>query len=298
MPRPPDSGDGAPAGTAPADAAPREGAAARGPDAGDALGPTLSSELVALNTMLTEALDLLVRERQSSAFKPPTGLPQPSGMATPQQFEAFRDLRTRLMLMAAGVGLKHFTTMVVGLSEGAGASFVARTLAAAFTLQQRIALIIDCNFRNATQHDALGPGEEVDGLFDFLGQGPDASVERLIRPTAIPGLHVIPAGSCETTLAGPTREHFSSTPMRRLMARLKDEPCFVILDGPPVLGSPDARILSDLADFVVLVVGYGRSPASEVANAAALFDRNKFAGVVFNEFDGASARRRARAERR
>ncbi len=266
-----------------------------GANAGRPIGRT-GGEIAPRSSILAEAFDLLVRERQSSAFQQPAPLTRPSGMANTQQFEAFRELRTRLMLMAAGVGLKHFTTMVVGLSEGAGASFVARNLAAAFTLQQRIALLVDCNFRNATQREALGPGDDVDGLFDFLGE-PEPPVARLIRPTAIPGLHVIPAGSSRTALAHPRREDFSSMPMRTLMSRLRDEPCYVVLDGPPVRGSPDARILSDLADFVVLVVGYGRTSASDIAKAAAVFDRTKFAGVVFNEFGDASRRGATREQR-
>ena len=55
------------------------------------------------------------------------------------------------------------------------------------------------------------------------------------------------------------------------------------LDSPPVIGSPDARILADLADVVVLVAGYGRDTPPTIAQAAANFDPAKFAGVIFNE---------------
>jgi Mrp family chromosome partitioning ATPase len=48
------------------------------------------------------------------------------------------------------------------------------------------------------------------------------------------------------------------------------------------MGSPDARILSELADLVVLVAGYGRDTASEISKASAFFAPDKFAGVVFN----------------
>jgi protein-tyrosine kinase len=241
------------------------------------------SNLVVLKPALGGDGAQLVDERASSAFRPPQDAPPPSGMASGAQLEAFRELRTRLALMAAGVGLTHFTTLVVPLVAGSGASFVARNLAAAFTLQQRIALLVDCNFRSASQHRALGaldPG----GLLDFLNGGVPAPIDALVRPTAIPGLHVIPAGSCGAPQAAG-REHFSSLPMKALMARLRAEPCFIVLDGPAVEGSPDARILSDLADLVVIVVAYGRSTARDVARAAALFDARKLAGVVFNDLE-------------
>jgi Mrp family chromosome partitioning ATPase len=58
---------------------------------------------------------------------------------------------------------------------------------------------------------------------------------------------------------------------------------YLFLDGPAIKGSPDARILSDLADFVVVVVGYGRDTPTAVNQAVANFEPSKLAGVVFNQ---------------
>jgi protein-tyrosine kinase len=203
----------------------------------------------------------------------------PAGMADSQQLDSFRELRTRLLAMAQGVGLQFFTTMVVPLAPGSGASFVARNLAAAFTLEDgRFSMLVDCNLRHPTQHLALGARPDDGGLFDFL-DSPSAALERLVRPTGVPGLHLIPAGR----ISNPHREYFSSQAMRQVMGALREEPCYVFLDGPAARGAPDARILSELADFVVLVVGYGRDTTEQIAQAAGLFDPKKFAGVVFNE---------------
>ncbi len=49
------------------------------------------------------------------------------------------------------------------------------------------------------------------------------------------------------------------------------------------MGSPDARILSDLADFVVVVAGYGRDTPTAINQAVANFEPSKLAGVVFNQ---------------
>ena len=43
---------------------------------------------------------------------------------------------------------------------------------------------------------------------------------------------------------------------------------YMFLDSPPVRGAPDARILADLADVVVLVTGYGRDTPAAIAQAA------------------------------
>jgi protein-tyrosine kinase len=211
----------------------------------------------------------------------------PKGLATPDQVDSFRELRTRLLTMAEAVGLTHFATLIVPVSSGSGASFVARNLAVAFTLQeQRVSILVDCNPRHPTQDkvfETTAPqvGQDLggdDGLFDYLEQ-PRAPIQRLIRPTAIPGLHLIPAGRPSVM----PREYFSSQPMRMVMAALRQAPCFPFLDGPPSKGSPDARILSGLVDFVILVAGYGLDTPEAIAQAASLFDPAKFAGVVFNE---------------
>ena len=57
---------------------------------------------------------------------------------------------------------------------------------------------------------------------------------------------------------------------------------YLFLDGPTIKGSPDARILADLADLVVLVAGYGKDTPNAIYDAAAKFDHSKLAGVVFN----------------
>jgi protein-tyrosine kinase len=203
----------------------------------------------------------------------------PVGMGSAEQIDGFREVRTRLMSMAQALGLNYFTTLVVPLTPSSGASFVARNLAAAFTLQERrMAMLVDCNLRHPTQHLALGARTEDGGLFDFLEQ-PHAAIDQLVRPTAIPGLHLIPAGHTPSR----HREYFSSPAMRMLMSALREEACYVVLDGPPTKGSPDARILADLADLVVLVVGYGRDTSAAITQAAGMFDPSKFAGVVFNE---------------
>jgi protein-tyrosine kinase len=203
----------------------------------------------------------------------------PTGMAAIEQLGAFRELRTRLLSLAAASGLSHFTTLVVPIRSGAGGSFVARNLAAAFTLEQRpLAILIDCNMRHPTQHFALGLSGADGGLFEYL-ERPHGDVERLIRTTSVPALHLIPAGRPPST----SREYFSSDTMRKMMSALRQPSCYVFLDSPPTKGAPDAKILSDLADFVVLVVGYGQDTPEEIAKASALFDPAKFVGVVFNE---------------
>jgi protein-tyrosine kinase len=199
----------------------------------------------------------------------------PTGMATDAQVVGFRELRTRLMAIA-GLQVGPFTVLVVPLVRGSGGSFVARNLAASFTFQDGAnALLIDCDFTHPTQHIALCTSDDG-GLFDFLDE---PHINFAPKPTGVRGLHLIPAGRARSQ----SGEYFSSSKMSSLMQVIGEGRRFVVLDGPPVDASFEARTLSDLADLVILVVASGKCRAGDIAQAAALFDPAKFAGVVFNE---------------
>ena len=86
----------------------------------------------------------------------------------------------------------------------------------------------------------------------------------------MPRLRLIPSGRSRET----TGEHFSSTRMRVMIDSLRGTHPnrYLVLDSPPVLNSPDARILSDLADLIVVVAGYGQVTADAIEKAASAFD--------------------------
>lgn len=191
--------------------------------------------------------------------------------------EAFRELRTRLLAMGSG----NFVTLVAPVSRGSGGSFVARNLAAAMAFDEaKSALLIDCDLRHPSQHLTLQVNPEHGGLIDLL-EAEQAQIADALYPTGVPRMRVLPAGKSREIGS----EYFSSVRMRLLIDSLRSRypDRYIFLDSPPVRGAPDARILADLADIVVLVSGYGRDTPASLAQAAANFDPAKFAGVVFNE---------------
>lgn len=195
------------------------------------------------------------------------------------QVDTFRELRTRLL----AVSDENFVTLVVPVSPGCGSSFVARNLAVAFTFDQaKTALLIDCNLRHSSQHASMRIETANGGLIDYL-EDTERDVSSVIYETGIPRLRLLPAG--RSRYGDGVSEYFMSFRMRLLLDSLKSRYSdrYIVLDSPPVLGAPDARILADLADVVILVAGYGRNTAADIAMAAANFDPKKFAGVVFNE---------------
>ena len=176
---------------------------------------------------------------------------------------------------------QNFTTLVVPVSAGSGGSFVARNLALAFAFDEaRTSLLVDCNLRNPTQDRALEVEADSGGLVDYL-EHPATGIKPIVYHTGIPRLRLIPAGKTREAQG----EFFSSFRMRAVLdsLRCRYPDRYLFLDGPPIKGGPDARILSDLADYVVVVAGYGRDTPATINRAVAGFDPNKLAGLVFNE---------------
>lgn len=188
----------------------------------------------------------------------------------------FRNLRTKLLEVSGG---NNFTLVVTGAGEGAGSSFVALNLAAAFAFDQsKTALVIDCNLREPSLHSTLDIMPES-GLTDFLDD-PDYDIARILYPTGIPRLRLIPAGSRRESPA----EFFTSFRMKQFLqaVRRRYPDRFIVLDTAPITESPDARILGELVDYSMLVVPHGRISTTAVENAATAFNPDKFLGAVIN----------------
>lgn len=249
--------------------------------------------------MNTESMQANVRPYPRS-FTPPHGVPSHTGAVASPRTQAlaagvaehhglvrhgafggpadeFREIRTRLLTLA---GNENFVTLVVPVSSGSGGSYVARNLTAAFAFDEaRHTVLIDCNLRHPCQHGALGISAAHGGLVDYLEQ-PGRGLQQVLYHTAIPRVQLIPAGQPRQW----SIEYFASARMSTLLDSLRARGAnrYVFLDGPELKGSPDASILSNLADFVVIVAAYGRDTAASVNRAVAGLDPKKIAGVVFN----------------
>lgn len=188
----------------------------------------------------------------------------------------FRNLRTKLLEKSGG---NNFTLVVTGACEGAGSSFMALNLAAAFAFDQaKTAVVIDCNLREPALHSTLDIIPDA-GLTDFLDD-PDYDIGRILYPTGIPRLRLIPAGSRRETPS----EFFTSFRMKQFLqaVRRRYPDRFIILDTAPVSQSPDARILTELCDYAMLVVPHGKLTATSIENAAQAFSSEKYVGAVLN----------------
>lgn len=188
----------------------------------------------------------------------------------------FRELRTQLLNTNKK---KNFVCMVASVSQGGGASYVASNLAAVFALDKtKTSLLIDANIYAPSLGKLIIGGAET-GITDYLSDS-GLDIKDVVYATGIPRLRVIPIGENREAAA----EYFSSDKMqdfvKEIRTRYSDR--YVFIDSPPILDSSEARILSEVVDVVVLVVGHGSVTQEQVEAAIQIVEKDKLAGLVYN----------------
>jgi len=204
------------------------------------------------------------------------------GLIHPQHSEdptvqVFRELRTRIVQQTRG---QNAVILVTSVSKGCGGSFIAQNLGAAFAFDVgKTALLIDCNLEHPSVHRLL-VNASLPGLADYF-ENPDVDIQKIIHAVGIARYRLITAGKRREIL----EEHFTSEKMKHLIDTLRRryQERFIIIDGPPMAKIADIRILSDLADYVLVVARYGRSTDTQIANCLTAVSDKKMLGIVFNE---------------
>ena len=200
-----------------------------------------------------------------------------SGMSDTGALKAFRDLRTRLM---ARTDTDNFSCLVVSVEPGGG-SHLAANLAVAVALDNtKSAVLVDCNLYAPSVEQYMPGGADV-GLTDFLDNAA-INCEDIVYSTGVPRMRAVPVGNnCD----GGT-EKLTSPRMKQLVTELKTRYSdrSVIVDAPSIASyEAEIQILTDLCDFVVLVVPSGKVTEAVLNAQIERIGREKLAGVVFNE---------------
>ena len=193
--------------------------------------------------------------------------------------EAFRGLRTSVLLSAAGRPPRSLT--FVSAEPGEGKTTVASNLSISLAQLGKRVLLIDGDMRRPCVHKLFNIEENSGGLVTFLTGGEGWS--HLVRPTGVPNLDCL---ICGPVPPNPS-ELLSSDRMLTLMFEVMREYEFVLIDAPPLLNVTDGRILATMVEGAILVVRGGITPR-ELAQQAQLHVRDvgaRLIGVVLNDVD-------------
>jgi polysaccharide biosynthesis transport protein len=194
---------------------------------------------------------------------------QPRSMVS----EAIRHVYSSIMLSTSG--RPPGAIMITSPSPGDGKTMIVSNLAQCYALNKRQVVLIDCDLRKPKLHEIYQLDSEP-GLTNYLTGG--ATLEEILRPTAIPNLKIITAG----VIAPSPANLLNSETFKELLAQLRDRFQHILLDTPPVLGFADARFVSVLVDGVLLVTRHNSTHKSAGRLAHQLLNQAPILGAVLN----------------
>lgn len=171
--------------------------------------------------------------------------------------EAFRELRTHLLLRWFETEPKAKTLSILSAQPGEGRSYLAANLAVSFSQLGHKTLLVDTDFRNSKLHKYFGVSNRR-GLSSLLqGKGDSGSI---LQIPEIRNLSFLPAGP----LPPNPQELLSQVRFADLLNELASHFDLIILDTPPTLLYSDATAVSSRTSASIVVARQGHSKVEEI----------------------------------
>ncbi|MEY2429537.1 MAG: polysaccharide biosynthesis transport protein, partial [Verrucomicrobiota bacterium] len=197
--------------------------------------------------------------------------------------ESYRNLRSAILFMAAEAQ-RPKVLLITSALPNEGKSTVAANLAKTLALGGARVVLVDGDLRKGTLHQIMGMQREP-GLTTLLLEPGD--IGEVIQTSSLPNLAFIASGSV-TSSSG---DLFLGQAFDQVLARLREQFDFVVIDSSPVFAADDATTLAPKVDATLFVVRSRFSRVGPVREALELLYQRqaKVLGVIFNQAD-ASAR--------
>jgi capsular exopolysaccharide synthesis family protein len=196
--------------------------------------------------------------------------------------EAINNLRVSLSLLNPDAKIK--TLLITSSVPGEGKSTLSALIGRqAAKTGQRI-LLVDTDFRRPAIEKMLNLDPNQPGLSNLLAN-PELAISDVLINDQETGLKILTHGQIK--IANPT-DVFASKRMIAILDELKTDFDLIILDSPPLMAVPDARVLSGMVDKVVMVVAWDKTPRKVARSALQLLKREghqNIAGVVLQQID-------------
>jgi len=154
---------------------------------------------------------------------------------------------TRTMLLHLARSESAQIVMVTSATAGEGKTSLACHLAASMARMGLKTLLIDADLRNPTTHRLFEIANDA-GLSEVLMGKADISL--VLRPTAISGLTLLPAGMWDDRIS----RILAQGQARTLFNRLRKEYDFILVDSSPVLPVADTLLFGQGVDAVIFSV--------------------------------------------
>ena len=190
--------------------------------------------------------------------------------------EAVRNLRTSVLL--SNVDMPPKVIMTCSSFPGEGKTTISLALAQNMSRMGKSVLLIEGDVRRRVFSQYMKPSENG-GLITVLADGMPLE-DVLVRDERT---------DCDVLLANKTTENaadlFSSQRFADLIAYARTQYDHIIIDTPPVLVVPDARIIAQNVDSIVFVVQWDKTIKPAVVDALREFEsvNTQVSGLVLNQ---------------
>ncbi|WP_174802469.1 GumC family protein [Martelella limonii] len=191
--------------------------------------------------------------------------------------EAIRNLRTSVVL--SDLESPPQVVLMTSSIPGEGKTTCSVGLALNFVGMGKKVLLIEGDLRRLTFGNYFERPVHGKGLISLLAG--ERTLEETVVSDGNSGLDVIFGERSARNAA----DVLSSRQMKDLLSYARTQYDFIIIDAPPVLIVPDARVLSQFVDGILFVVKWDSTHQQQVEEALRLFDKDKIEGLVLNQID-------------
>jgi Mrp family chromosome partitioning ATPase/capsular polysaccharide biosynthesis protein len=193
--------------------------------------------------------------------------------------EAVRDACEALGQRRAGA--RSRLLLVVSALPGEGAELLASNIAHHFAVAGGTPLLVDADLRLKTLTRHLADTARC-GLLDQIASR--QPVEQAVLRDIVTGLHFLPASGPAPTPLSPS-DALRSASFAHAVADLKARFPTIVMSAPPLLPVSDSRLLAGLADEIVFVTAWQKTPARLAKKALASIGKNqsKLAGAILTD---------------
>jgi capsular exopolysaccharide synthesis family protein len=196
--------------------------------------------------------------------------------------ESFRGVRTALYFSTQGRG--HQVVQVTSPGMGDGKSTLTANLAVSIAQSGKRTVLIDADFRRPRVHKLFPDLQRDTGLASVMAG--EATLEQALQKTVVPNLSVLPCGPRPSNPA----ELLTSLRFQELLADVRSQFDFVLIDTPPVLLVSDPCAVAPRVDGVLLVLRLKKNnrPTAERACEVLASLGAKVLGVMVNDSEQSS----------
>jgi exopolysaccharide transport family protein len=161
-----------------------------------------------------------------------------------------------------------------------GKSTAAMLLSASSAEAGKRTVLLDCDWRQQSISEAFRARRQP-GLYELLRGR--AELTDVITKGPATKAYMIPAGAAVPNAV----DLLMSQQMQDLIAGLRSEFDYIVIDTPPLLPVVDALALATVADKVLLIVEWGQTPFASISEAFKVLrpEAHRVAGIVLNKVD-------------